>query len=88
MNRNLTIQLISAAALVIICLLLINPLHAWMPDNSQEMMLAGAAVVFGILAGFVFSERGGDERGDAVAAPGEDICAVRGAMAVPAADRG
>lgn len=62
MTTNVTLQLISAAALAAIGFFLVNPLHLWMPSMAHEAMLAAAAVVFGVLAVFVFSEGKGDER--------------------------
>lgn|SRR3989344_3528248 len=62
MTHNTFLQLISAAALAVIGFFLINPLHVWMPSMAHEVTLAGAVVVFGILAVFIFSEGKGDER--------------------------
>lgn len=65
MMRNTTLQLVSASALVVIGFFLVNPLHVWMPSMAHELMLMGAAVVFGVLTIFIFSEGRGDERDEA-----------------------
>jgi hypothetical protein len=62
MNKNVILQLISAVVLAVIALFLVDPMHAWMPDMPHEVILAGAVVVFGAIAIFVFSENKGDER--------------------------
>ncbi|MCR4325918.1 MAG: hypothetical protein NUV59_03930 [Patescibacteria group bacterium] len=62
MTHNTTLQVASAAALAVIGFFLINPTHLWMPSMAHEAMLAGAAVVFGALAIFVFAEKRVDER--------------------------
>jgi len=62
MTPNAILQFASAAALAVIGFFLVNPLHTWMPSMAHELMLAGAAVVFGALAVFVLAEGKGDER--------------------------
>lgn len=48
--------------LVVLSILLINPLHFWMPDTLTMSLTAGVVVVFTLFAVFVWKERSRDER--------------------------
>jgi hypothetical protein len=55
-------EIIVTAALVVIAILLLNPLHFWMPDIMVMSMLAAALGLFGIFASFILRESMIDER--------------------------
>lgn len=61
MKNNLK-ETIVTLALIAIAILLLNPFHFWMPDMMVMSMLAGALVLFGIFASFIFREKSIDER--------------------------
>lgn len=56
------IQTFVAAILVAISVLLLNPLHLWMPDMAHMLVLAALLAAFGAFAAFILRERAGDER--------------------------
>ena len=51
-----------SAALVILLVAILNPLHLWMPDMLHMFMLAAALVVFAMFAAFILREHAADER--------------------------
>ena len=63
MKNNIK-EIIITACLVIITILLLNPLHFWMPNVMVMLMLALALILFGIFATFILRERIFDERDD------------------------
>ncbi len=64
MNVNVTFQVISALALVVLAVLLVNPFAIWMPTMMHMLVLGIAVVVFGIFCVFALAERTEDERGE------------------------
>ena len=48
--------------LIVLVLLLLNPLHFWMPSAMVMAIIAGLIIVFALFAVFVWKERAGDER--------------------------
>jgi hypothetical protein len=61
MKNNLK-EIIVAVALLAIAVLLLNPLHFWMPDMMVMVMLAVTLGLFGIFASFILRENMADER--------------------------
>lgn len=55
-------EIIASAFLVVLVILLLNPLHLWMPTNIQMLLLAAAVAAFGVVAAFVLREGAADER--------------------------
>ncbi|MDB5265587.1 MAG: hypothetical protein JWM39_300 [Parcubacteria group bacterium] len=56
------ISLLCAFVIIALVLLLLNPLHMWMPDMVHMTVEVSLLAVFGIFAAFVLGEQGGDER--------------------------
>lgn len=61
MTKNLY-EAIVALVLVVLAVLLLNPLHFWMPDMLVYSLLTAVVAVFALFAGFVVRERAADER--------------------------
>ncbi len=59
------LEVISAIVLIALGVLILNPLHFWMPTMAHMAMLAAAIVTFGIFSVFVLRENARDERDDA-----------------------
>ena len=62
MTKHTYIQLISAAAVLVLSLLLLNPFHLWMPDMAQIAVLGCLLVAFAVLSVFLLQESARDER--------------------------
>lgn len=62
MQNNLVLELGVSALLIVLAVLLLNPLHMWMPDMLAMLVVVLLLGAFGILAGFVLRERATDER--------------------------
>ncbi len=62
--KNNFAEVVVTLGLVVIAILLLNPLHFWMPDMVVMCMLAIALALFGVFASFVVRERSFDERDD------------------------
>ena len=62
MKNNLLQEIIVAAILVALAVLLVNPTGLWMPSTVQMMMVAGLVILFAVFASFMMSERAQDER--------------------------
>ena len=63
MKNNFT-ETIVTIALIVTAILLLNPLHFWMPDMMVMGMLAIILVLFGVFASFILKEKVFDERDD------------------------
>lgn len=62
MKNNLVIESFVGLALVGLLVLLINPMHFWMPDMAHETAVVGLIIVFGLYSAFVMREKARDER--------------------------
>lgn len=62
MTKNTYIQIISAVAVLILAILLLNPFHFWMPGMAQMAMLGCLLIAFAVLSVYLLQENGGDER--------------------------
>lgn len=62
MSKSTCIQLVSAALVLILATLLLNPFHFWMPGMAQMAMLACLLVAFAVLSAYFLQEQAGDER--------------------------
>ncbi len=62
MKNNLKIEVVVSLVLVVLTVLLLNPLHFWMPNMMHMMMLALTLVVFAFFAVFILREKVLDER--------------------------
>lgn len=62
MNKNTVMQIGSAAVVVVLAVLLLNPFHFWMPGMAQMAMLGCLLVAFAVLSVYLLQENGGDER--------------------------
>lgn len=62
MKNELTWEALSALALIVLGVLLIDPFHFWMPSMVQMVMLAAMVIVFAGFLIFVVRERAFDER--------------------------
>lgn len=60
--KNNTKETIITMSLVVLAILLLNPLHFWMPDMMVMCMLAIAIALFSMFASFIFREKPVDER--------------------------
>ncbi len=60
--KNSIIESFVAGLLVLVALLLLNPLHFWMPDMMLMGMLAALFVLFALFASFLLREKSLDER--------------------------
>jgi cobalamin synthase len=55
-------ETIIALALIVLLIVIMNPLHLWMPTMLQMLVLVGILAAFSIFAVFVLRERAADER--------------------------
>ncbi|MBI5645041.1 hypothetical protein HY970_02975 [Candidatus Kaiserbacteria bacterium] len=62
MTKNDLKQTVTAGVLVLLLILILNPLHFWMPTMAHMTLLGAAVVVFGLFATFMLREAAGDER--------------------------
>ncbi len=62
MTKNTYIQIISAVAVLVLAILLLNPFHFWMPGMAQMAMLGCLLIAFAVLSVYLLQENGGDER--------------------------
>lgn len=62
MTKNTYMQVASAAIVLVLALLLLNPFHFWMPDMAHMAMLGFLLVAFAVLSVYLLQENGGDER--------------------------
>lgn len=62
MKNNFIKESLIAVVLIVLLVLLINPMHFWMPDMAHESMVIGLILVFGLYSVFVLREKAGDER--------------------------
>jgi hypothetical protein len=62
MTKNTLVQMVSAAAVLFLAALLLNPFHFWMPGMAQMAMLGSLLVAFAVLSVYLLQEKGGDER--------------------------
>ena len=62
MKNSLTSQVLIAIATLILAILVLNPLHLWMPTMLAMILLAALFVLFCVFAVFVMSEKVIDER--------------------------
>ena len=63
MKNNLK-ETVVTVGLITTAILLLNPLHFWMPDMMVMSMLAVILVLFAIFASFILREKSVDERDD------------------------
>lgn len=73
-------EAIPAAALLVILVLLVNPMHFWMPSGAHMLMLGVLAVIVGVILVFLMREHGGDEREAAHRAFAGRIAFLMGAL--------
>ena len=59
---NNTFELIVSLVLVALAVAVLNPMHAWMPDMTLSLLLAGVFGIFCIFAVFIMREGATDER--------------------------
>ena len=52
----------SAAILVVLLVLIVNPFHFWMPDMAHMMVATALLLVFGFFASVILRESASDER--------------------------
>ncbi len=62
MKNNFILEIVTAAALLALATLILNPSHMWMPDAVLMGALLGLLVLFCLFAVFVVRERARDER--------------------------
>ncbi|HUO50015.1 MAG TPA: hypothetical protein VMU25_00355 [Candidatus Paceibacterota bacterium] len=62
MIKEMVLQLAAATVFCVIAILLLNPMHFWMPTSAHMTILAIGAVAFGAFATLVVRERALDER--------------------------
>ncbi len=60
--KNNLIEIGVLLVLIVLGIVILNPLHLWMPDMMHVTVLAGLLVFFAALAAFVVQEKDGDER--------------------------
>ena len=65
MMKDTVLEVVSAAAFCVLALLLINPMHLWMPSMSHMATLSLAAVALAAFIVFILREGSRDERDDA-----------------------
>ena len=63
MKNNIK-EIIITVCLIVITILLLNPLHFWMPNMMVMLMLALALLLFCVFAVFILREKIFDERDD------------------------
>ncbi len=62
MKNNFTKEAVVGAVLVVLLILLINPMHLWMPNMAHETVVIGLILAFGLYSVFVLREKARDER--------------------------
>lgn len=62
MKNNLKIEVAISFVLVVLTILLLNPMHFWMPNMIHMLMLALTLVMFALFAIFILREKIQDER--------------------------
>jgi hypothetical protein len=62
MVKNFKQEIITAAILLVLLVLLVNPFEFWMPSPAEMLLVVSLVVIFGIFSGLLWRERGGDER--------------------------
>lgn len=62
MKNNFIIESVVATILVGLLVLLINPMHFWMPDMAHETVVVGLIIIFGLYSVFILREKAKDER--------------------------
>ncbi len=62
MKNNFIQESVVAAVLIGLLVLLINPMHFWMPDMAHETIIIGLIIAFGLYSVFVLREKARDER--------------------------
>lgn len=62
MNKQYMQEMIIAVILLLVSLAFVNPFQLWMPNTMTMMLLLVLLILVGLFAGFVWRERGGDER--------------------------
>ena len=65
MTKDTFAEIVCAIIFCGMAVLLINPMHVWMPSMAHVTMLAIGAAAFGAFVLIVLRERGGDERDEA-----------------------
>lgn len=55
-------QIVSAAVILGIAILFLNPGHLSMPDSLSSMLIVGIIIAFLFFAAFIFREKSSDER--------------------------
>ncbi|MEK7531540.1 MAG: hypothetical protein AAB545_01245 [Patescibacteria group bacterium] len=56
------IELFLSLAIILLSLLLLNPLHLWMPSGSDMGVVVALLIVFAAFVIFIFKEKPSDER--------------------------
>lgn len=62
MRNTAIIETLSAAILIALVVLLVNPYHVWMPSMVHVMAVTALLIVFCIFAGLILREQARDER--------------------------
>lgn len=62
MKNNFIKESVVAAVLVGLLVLLINPMHLWMPDMAHTTVVVCLLIAFGLYSVFVLREKAADER--------------------------
>ena len=62
MKNNLTLEGIVAAVLVVLLMLILNPMHFWMPNMAHMSVLGLLIMMFVAYAAFILREKAEDER--------------------------
>jgi hypothetical protein len=56
------LEIISAGIVIFLGVLILNPMHFWMPTMMHMAVLAAVVIAFGVFATYVLREASGDER--------------------------
>lgn len=62
MKNNMTKEIIVSILIILLAVLLLNPMHFWMPNALVMCMLAFVLVLFAVFASFILKEKIYDER--------------------------
>lgn len=62
MKNNITQEIFITAALFVLLLTFLNPLHLWMPSKVEMVLIFALLVVFAVYASMVLREKPQDER--------------------------
>src|SRR6266404_6411237 len=60
--KNNIFELGISFVLIVLAVAVLNPMHAWMPDMTLSLLLAGVFVIFCVFAAFIMREGAADER--------------------------